>query len=185
MGPAMKRWLIALVPAVVIVVLLGYVLGSRVMPQSVADNFANAASAPDISGLPDDNLAGALPETPVNVQVPAATSNATAEPAVADATAPTDATADAPDPRDDAEAQARREVAAAIRKATLAALDSGEATHWHKDGLVGDVVVSEAQDDGQDGLCRTVTATMGTADDPKQSGDHVWCQPADGEWAPQ
>jgi hypothetical protein len=185
----MKNWLIALVPAVVIVILLGYALGSRVIPQSVADNFANVSAGPDISNLPDDTVAGALPMTPANVQIAAPAENVAGPDVV---TSATPAAADASDRHDDddddpdAEAQARREIAAAIRKATLAALDDGAPTHWHKDGLVGDIVVSDAQDDGQDGSCRTVSATMGTPDDEKQSGDHVWCQPADGGgWAPQ
>jgi hypothetical protein len=188
-----RKWLIALVPAILIVALLGYMAGRDVIPQSVQDNFANAASGPDISGLPDDNLAGALPEAPTNLQPAEAVPANAATPAATDAdAAPADANDDQPDAssdaRDqaDAEAQARREIAATIRRATLAALDSGEPTHWHKDGLQGDIVVSVAQDDGQDGSCRTVAATMGTADDQKQSGDHVWCRSADGDgWTPQ
>jgi hypothetical protein len=185
-----RKWLLALVPAIVIVALLGYVMGSRVIPQSVQDNLANVASGPDISGLPDDNLAGALPEAATNLQ-PAEIAPANV-PTPADgndaATAAVDAGGDSSDARSDvdAAAQAQREIAATIRRATLAALDSGEPTHWHKDGLQGDIVVSVAQDDGQDGSCRTVTATMGTADDQKQSGYHVWCEPGDGSgWAPQ
>ena len=183
----MKRWLIALVPIAVIVVLLAYVMGSHVIPQSAQDNFANVAAAPDTANLPDDGNASALPEAPLDTQAPEAPP-ANAMGAAENGAAPAPATGDAADPRDDAdaEAQARREVAAAVHRATLAALDSGEPAHWHKDGLQGDIVVSEPQDDGQDGSCRTVTATIGTDDDRKQSGDHVWCQPADGsDWTPQ
>ena len=184
----MKKWLIALVPAILIVILIGYALGSRAIPQSVQDNLANAASGPDIAGLPDDNLAGALPEAPSNMQPAEAAPDNVATPATDNAATPANTSDDSGDTRDepDAEAQARREIAATIRKATLAALDSGEPTHWHRDGLEGDIAVSEPQDDGQDGSCRSVTATMGTADDQKQSGDHVWCKTADGgDWTPQ
>jgi len=182
-----KRWLIALIPAVLIVILLGYVLGSHVVPQSVQDNLANAATPPDISGLPDDNVAGALPEAPANVPAAAAPANTTAPVVANDVTTP-DANDDSSGSQDDADAQAqaRREISAAVRRATIAALDSGEPAHWHKDGLAGDIVVSEPQDDGQDGTCRTVTATIGNDDDQKQSGNHIWCQPSDGgDWAPQ
>jgi len=183
----MKRWLIALVPVAVIVVLLAYVMGSHVIPQSAQDNFANAAVAPDTANLPDDTVAGALPEVPLNTQAPEAPpANATA--AAENSAKPSPPAEEAADPRDDpdADAQARREVSAAVRRATVAALDSGEPTHWHKDGLQGDIVVSKPQDDGQDGSCRTVTATIGTGDDRDQSGNHIWCQPADGgDWAPQ
>jgi len=183
-----KKWLIGLVPATIIVILLAYIVGSHAIPQSVQDNLANAASSPDISGLPDDNVAGAVPEAPAN----AATVESPYDNAMQEIgkDQPANATADSSTGnRDDAddEAQARREVAAAVRGATLRALVSGEPAHWHKDGLVGDVVVSEPQDDGSGGSCRTVSATMGAdEDDLKQSGDHIWCQPADGgDWAPQ
>ncbi len=200
----MRKWLIALAPAVLIVVLLGYMLGSRAIPQAVVDNLDNAAMPPDISGLPDDNVASALPAasvpaapadpaqgnvaTPGNATMPADTDMSHGDSADRSRDEPDDRAnrADRNDSDPDAEAQARREIAAAVRRATIAALDSGAPTHWHKDGLEGDVAVSAPQDDGADGSCRTVTATMGTADDRRQSGDHVWCQGADGgDWAPQ
>ena len=185
----MKRWLLALVPVAMIVVLLGYAIGSHVIPQSVQDNFANAATAPDTSNLPDDTVAGALPAAPVNAQIGEMIMDNAAAPAAENDTAPAVANDDTADAHDDPQAaaqQTRREIAATVRHATLAALDSGEPTHWHKDGVQGDIVVSVPQDDGQDGNCRTVTATIGNDDDRRQSGDHVWCQPADGsDWTPQ
>lgn len=191
----MKRWLIGLVPVALIVVILAYVLGSHVIPQSAQDNFANAAIPHDTSSLPDDNAASALPESPVNTQAFSPLPDNAATPAPTPMPAPSAANdADAEshngdrsdDGDQDAEAQAQAEIGATIRRATIAALDSGEPTHWHKDGLQGDIVVSEPQDDGQDGSCRTVTATIGTADDRKQSGDHVWCEGGDSdEWRPQ
>ena len=166
----LKTWLIVLIPATLIVILLAYLLGSHAIPQSVQDNLANAAIPPDTSGLPDDNLAGALPEAASNVQPAAPLSDTAATPSPDNgvtndaAPAPTDTSDDA-----EAEAQARREVTAAVRNATERALDGGEAAHWHKDGLSGDIVVSEPQDDGSGGSCRTVTATMGASDDDRGS----------------
>ncbi len=181
----MKKWLLLLAPATLIVVLLGYVLGSHAIPQSVQDNLANAAVGVDTSGLPDDTVAGAIPEAPTNAQAAASPLDNASVPTAENEAAPVRATSD---PSDDADAaaQARDEIAAAVRRATLRALDGGEPAHWHKDGIAGDIVVSEPQDDGSGGQCRTVTATIDTDDDQRQSGDHVWCQAADGgDWAPR
>ncbi len=182
-----KRWLIGLIPAALIVILIGYIAGSHVVPQSVQDNFANVATPPPgIASVADDPTANAdaIPEQPLNGASPATPAN------VAVASTPSDAPSanrpTEPDDSDpDAQAQAQREIAKAIRKATIRALDSGEPAQWHKDGLSGDIAVSEAEDEPA-GTCRTITASMGDGDDRSQSSDHVWCQASDGsDWSPQ
>lgn len=199
----MKRWLIAFVPIGLIVVVLAYVLGSHVMPQSVLDNLANATQTPASDDLADAiPTADATPDATANGQ--SAENAATPAQDTAQPTPPPSPPSPPPssqnatqdhasdrssasgvDDDPDAQAQAQAEIGDAIRRATLKALDSGEPAHWHKDGLSGDVVVSDARD-GPGGACRTVSATMGTEDDQKQSGDHIWCQPADGgDWTPQ
>jgi hypothetical protein len=191
----LKRWLAILIPALLVMIAAGYGLGSHVLPQSVQDNLANAAAIPDVGGMSQDNVATiAVPDAGLagNAAIPSvapvpdnnAVPVAPAAPVQANAAGP--ATNDRDDDDDpDADAQAQADIADAIRTATLEALDSGEPAHWHKDGLSGDISVSEARSTTA-GTCRNVSATMGTQQNRQQSSVHLWCQPSDDDdWAPQ
>jgi hypothetical protein len=196
-----RKWLAAIGPALIIMIVLGYVVGSRAIPGSVLDNLSGRATPPSLGdGLPvNDEVDEPLPQTAAADAVSNAASvpapgwgaedaiQAVPSPAPREASSSAKGDAAAPDDAEDdedADRQGQADVARAIHRATLRALDRGEPVHWHKDGLEGYVTVSEPRETPT-GLCRNVSATMGTDEDERQSGDHLWCQSdGSGEWVP-
>ncbi|HEY0269441.1 MAG TPA: hypothetical protein VGC10_00455, partial [Sphingomonas sp.] len=125
----MKRWAIVLIPAVMIMVMLGYALGSRIVPQSALDNLANAAAPPD-NGLPGNDVIVsadgsnvAMPASPIcNHADGGGLSDGGLDDGVSDmadnAAVPPPPPGDDTVEPDDVDAQARREISRAIRSAT-------------------------------------------------------------------
>ena len=194
------RLAVLAVIAIILVCAIGYIVGSRAVPQ----NNLYAAPPNDASGsLGDDN--GAIPiysgPPPVDrstnqieapTQGPVAAPPSSARPdamagSVASDDAPADngAAQDAGPPARDADRQGRQEIGDAIQAATQDALDRGGSVRWHKDGLSGFAIAGPAVADG-DQTCRNAYST--TVRDTGETRTPIvrWCRMGDlGAWAAQ